>query len=175
LQFILFSTPARRSTTRGASHDRENPGQSANSDPRPMPRVTIDLVEDDAALAKLEPVWAHLLADTPAASGFQSFAWIATCRAMISPRSRRLFTLVVRDGSEVIGIVPTELDAGGDLCFVGDAVADYSGPVYRRARVEDVVRATVALLGAERRVTLLDLQGLREASPFVASLRRDEG
>src|SRR5581483_5234092 len=89
--------------------------------------------------------------------------------------SRRLFTLVVRDGSEVIGIVPTELDAGGDLCFVGDAVADYSGPVYRRARVEDVVRATVALLGAERRVTLLDLQGLREASPFVASLRRDEG
>jgi len=70
------------------------------------PALRWDVVTDDATLAGLEAEWRRLLAVTPLASGFQSFAWVTTCRAALPRRGARLLTLVVRDGSEPVAILP---------------------------------------------------------------------
>jgi len=136
----------------------------------PRPAVRWDVVTDDATLAALEAEWRRLLAVTPLASGFQSFAWLTTCRAALPRRAARLLALVVRDDSEPVAILPTELGAGGRLRLIGDVVSNYLGPVYRPERVHDLVDALAAWLVADGRVRLLDFRGLREGSPFVDAL-----
>ena len=134
-----------------------------------MSRVRVEVVTDDATLARLEGEWHALLACTPLASGFQSFAWIAACRGHLAT-SRRLHTLVVRDGGEVVGILPCELGANGELSLIGGPVTNYQGPVYRPERVHDVAGALADFVGAARdRIRLLDFHGLREGSPFLAA------
>ena len=129
--------------------------------------LRVEVVGDDRGLAQLEGEWDALFADTPEATGFQTFTWATSCRAHVSPAERRLFTLVVRDGGEAIGILPTEIGARGDLCFIGDTVSNYLGPVYRGTRLDDVVGALRATLDEERRVRLVDLRGLRTDVPFL--------
>ncbi|HJQ82725.1 MAG TPA: GNAT family N-acetyltransferase, partial [Candidatus Binatia bacterium] len=136
-------------------------------------RMAIDVepITDEPTFARLGDDWDALFAETPARTGFQSFAWIAACRRFASAGDRRLFVLAVRDGSETIGIVPTELGPHGDLCFAGDAVSNYLGPVYRGARLRDVVSAVAAFIAAERSIRLVDWRGLPGWSPFLAAWR----
>jgi CelD/BcsL family acetyltransferase involved in cellulose biosynthesis len=131
--------------------------------------LAVDVVGDDAALARLAPEWDALFADTPDATGFQAFAWAAACRAHVSRPDRRLFTLVVRDGAQPIGILPTELGPRGDLAFIGAAVSNYLGPVFRRARLDEVVDALGTFVDAERAIRLVDFWGLRTDMPFLRS------
>jgi len=131
--------------------------------------LAVDVVGDDAALARLAPEWDALFADTPEATGFQAFAWAAACRAHVSRPDRRLFTLVVRDGAQPIGILPTELGPRGDLAFIGAAVSNYLGPVFRRARLDEVVDALGTFVDAERAIRLVDFWGLRTDMPFLRS------
>ena len=134
-----------------------------------MSRGRVDVVTDDDALARLEGEWGALLARTPLGSGFQSFAWTAACRAHL-PSRRPLHVLVVRDAGEVIGILPSELGPAGDLCLIGQPVTNYQGPVYDPARVHDVAAVLADYLsGARVPIRLLDFQGLREGSPFLAA------
>jgi CelD/BcsL family acetyltransferase involved in cellulose biosynthesis len=134
-----------------------------------VPDVHVDVVRDDAALAGLARPWAALLADTPAASGFQSLPWILACRSWLPADGRRLHTLVVRDGDDPIGILPAELGSRGDLRFVGDAVSNYAGPVHRADRLEDVAAALGDHLARDTAVRLVDLRGLREGAPFLVA------
>jgi len=130
--------------------------------------VRIELVTDQQALGDLQKPWASLLARTPAATGFHSLAWIATCRAALKSTAR-LWTLVVRDGSETVAIVPTELEHGR-LRFIGERVSNYLGPVFDPDRLERIVFALAGFLAAERAIDLVDFRGLRETSPFLAAL-----
>ena len=135
-----------------------------------MTSLRVHVVTDDDALAGLAADWSRLLAETPLASGCQSLAWITACRRVLLGDPAALFTLVARDGPEVVGIVPTALRRGGDLRFIGDAVTNYLGPVYRPDRAREVVEAGADFLATDARVRLLDLRGLREGSPFLAML-----
>jgi len=137
-----------------------------------MSALRIDVVEDDRALGGLDADWNRLLGETPGASGFQSFAWASACRAVLSSPGRRLLTLVLRDGAETVAIVPTELAPGGTLGLVGEEVSNYLGPVYRAARLDEIVHALGGFIAAERRVALLDFRGLRESSPFLEAFGR---
>jgi CelD/BcsL family acetyltransferase involved in cellulose biosynthesis len=136
------------------------------------PGLLCDVVTDADALMRLEGDWKRLLAITPLASGFQSLPWIAACRAALPEAGARLFVPVVRDGEEILGILPAEIGPGGRLRLIGDAVSNYGGPLYRPDRLEDVLAGFARCLDADRRVVLLDLHGLRDGSPFLAALRR---
>ncbi|MDP2307598.1 MAG: GNAT family N-acetyltransferase [Pseudomonadota bacterium] len=134
------------------------------------PRVHVELVTELRALVALRADFDRLLAVTPLASAFQSLAWLESCRAIPADGDGALFALVVRAGSEVIGILPTELGRGGGLRFVGETVSNYSGPVYAPEHVAGFASACAGFVWSERRVSLLDLGGLREGSPFLTAL-----
>jgi CelD/BcsL family acetyltransferase involved in cellulose biosynthesis len=138
---------------------------------REVTRMDVEVITDDRAFAGLETEWTSLLADTPAVSGFQSFAWIAACRSALASAERSLFVLVMRDGSETVGIVPAERRRGGELRFIGDAVSNYLGPVYKPLRLPGVVRALGTVIESEPRISMVDFRGLRESSPFLTALR----
>ena len=128
----------------------------------------VDVVDDDTAFADLAGEWDALLHATPAASGFQCHAWASVCRAHALDGDRRLFTLVVRDGRTPVAIVPSEIRQGA-LSLIGAAVSNYLGPVYRPECLAETVSAVAAFLATERSVSLVDLRGLRERSPFLAA------
>jgi len=136
-----------------------------------MSSLHVDVVTDDRTLAGLEGEWSRLLGATPLASGFQSLSWAVACRAALPAADTRLFALVVRDGGDPVGILPTELAPGGHLRFIGQGVSNYLGPVYRPERLDDVLDALGTLLDGDRRVMLIDFGGLREGSPFLDALR----
>jgi len=146
--------------------------------PPDAPRVDRDAafavasVEDDTALASLEGDWSRLLASTPAAAAFQSFAWVSACRGeRSSRRERRLHVLVARSRGRVVGILPGELGPRGDLRLVGHGIGNYLGPVFEPEHQEPVMAAFGEALAGDRRVRLVDLAGLREASPVVSLAR----
>jgi CelD/BcsL family acetyltransferase involved in cellulose biosynthesis len=136
-----------------------------------MSSFHVDVVTDDRTLAGLEGEWSRLLGATPLASGFQSLAWAAACRAALPAADTGLFALVVRDGLDIVGILPTELAPGGRLRFIGQGVSNYLGPVYRPDRVDGILDALGGFLDGERRVMLVDFPGLREGSPILDALR----
>ena len=137
-----------------------------------MRTVHIEMLDDDTRLASLERDWNALLAATPDAAAFQSFAWVSTCRSA-AVSDGRLFVLVFRSGGRTLAILPTEIGAHGELRFVGQGrLSNYLGPVYDPADLDGVAQALGPFLAAERRVSMLDLGALRETSPFLAALRR---
>ncbi|MGH8572644.1 MAG: GNAT family N-acetyltransferase, partial [Gammaproteobacteria bacterium] len=136
-----------------------------------MSAPSIEVIDDETRLVALADDWNALLGETPEASAFQSLAWITACRSA-RPSNRRLFIVVVRDGADVVGILPTEIGIHGDLRFVGQGFSNYLGPIYRASHAGAVVEALAALLARDARVSLLDFGGLREPSPFLAALRR---
>jgi CelD/BcsL family acetyltransferase involved in cellulose biosynthesis len=136
-----------------------------------MAALRIELIEDDGRLASVEGDWTALLAATPQSAAFQSFGWVSTCRSAVS--DGRLFAMVFRSGRQTVAILPTEIGPHGALRFIGHGrLSNYLGPVYDPAHLEDVVEALAVFLAAERRVSLLELGALREASPFLSALRR---
>jgi CelD/BcsL family acetyltransferase involved in cellulose biosynthesis len=144
---------------------------AAPSTPAPG-RIAIEVVTDETRLGALTDDWHRLLDETPEASAFHSLTWTSACLSAL-PSPGRPFVLVIREGRRALAILPTALGAHGDLRFVGQgAVSNYGGPVYRATHVDAVIDVLGAFLTREPRVSLFDLGGLREPSPFLASLRR---
>jgi hypothetical protein len=126
--------------------------------------VRIELVTDQQALAGSPKALGISPRPYTAATGFHSLAWIATCRAALKSTAR-LWTLVVRDGSETVAIVPTELEHGPPSLH-RRARQQLSRPRSRsRSTRADRVCAR-GFLAAERAIDLVDFRGLRETSPF---------
>ena len=73
-----------------------------------MSALRIDVIEDDRSLAHLEDAWTRLLAETPASSGFQSFAWVSACRSGLPADPGALFTLVLCDGADTVAMLAIE-------------------------------------------------------------------
>jgi len=73
-----------------------------------MSALRIDVIEDDRSLARLEDAWTRLLAETPASSGFQSFAWVSACRSGLPSDPGALFTLVLCDGADTVAMLAIE-------------------------------------------------------------------
>jgi len=134
-----------------------------------MSRLAVDVVTDDEALARLAPEWSRLLAATPDWSAFRSYAWVHACRTILRPAARP-FVVRVRAGGETVALWPLEREDCGALRFVGEGVTNYHGPVHGDAAIDDVVDAVAGFVADDRRVTLLDLRGLREDAPLLRAL-----
>jgi CelD/BcsL family acetyltransferase involved in cellulose biosynthesis len=132
--------------------------------------VIVDIVRTPEDLLALREEWNALFAITPEISGFQSHAWLAACWAHDTEDSE-LHVGVVRAGGRAVAIFPTRRTARGRIAFVGREVSNYAGPVFDPAQLPAAVAAWAAQLRADPQVKAIDLDGLRERSPFSALVR----
>jgi CelD/BcsL family acetyltransferase involved in cellulose biosynthesis/ribosomal protein S18 acetylase RimI-like enzyme len=126
-------------------------------------RVTDSPLDDP----ELPGIWDALLAQTPDGSGFHTWAWR---RALLTENPDAIVAIVTLAGTPV-ALFPMAFDReSGALRFFGTRRSNYSGPLYDPAHMPSVLgglRALVRQLGA----TYVDLEGLREHSPFRRAAR----
>jgi CelD/BcsL family acetyltransferase involved in cellulose biosynthesis len=84
------------------------------------------LVEDAAALEALAPAWWDLSRRCPAATPFQSPAWLLPWWQVFAPG--RLCTVAVRDGERLVALAPVYVEDGAygrRLLPIGIGITDY--------------------------------------------------
>jgi CelD/BcsL family acetyltransferase involved in cellulose biosynthesis/ribosomal protein S18 acetylase RimI-like enzyme len=133
---------------------------------RGIEAVTLTNLDDVRALAG---DWARLWCRTPEVSGFQSLEWLLACWEA-APSNAAICVMVVRAAGRSVAIFPTELGRDGRLSFIGSRLSNYSGPVYERSMLLAAVAAWRDAVSSDRRITSVDLSGLRERSPFFHAL-----
>lgn len=131
----------------------------------------VTIVTDTDGLRAACETWESLLAQTPAASGFQSAAWVTHCWVSLRGPTDRLYTAIVVQGDEPVALFPMQLSRRGRMTFIGERVSNYSGPVYRADRLDGSLAAWIDHVNAAPQVKTLDLSGLREQSPVFRALR----
>lgn len=120
-----------------------------------------EIIEDFDSLRALADEWSKLWSTCKWATIFQSLPWVtAWWRAF--GEGLRLCTLVVRQGREVIGILPL-VRCGGIIRFLGTPGADYGDILCGENQAPQVVEAALR--------ALLDLEGWRTCE--FANLRND--
>lgn len=129
--------------------------------------LRVDELNDPAAFGELRSTWQVLLAQTPQASFFQSCAWLETYWHHYGA-AQRLRVLTIRDGGDVVGIVPltvlrepTRLGAMRVLTYPQAYWGSFYGPVGPRPR--ETLRAALEHVGRTPRDW--DLLDLRFAPP----------
>jgi CelD/BcsL family acetyltransferase involved in cellulose biosynthesis len=91
-----------------------------------MTEISIQIVADLPSLAALEPAWWDLWRRAPAATPFQSPAWLLAWWRAFAPG--RLASIVLRQGGRLAGLAPLYIEGrGGDgrLLPLGIGVSDY--------------------------------------------------
>lgn len=128
---------------------------------------SVEQIETVEALAELRSTWRSLLAQTPAATFFQSLEWLETYWRHYG-RDQRLRVLVVRDGDETTGIVPltilrepTKVGRLRVLTYPQAYWGSFYGPIGRQPR--EALRAALDHIQRSRRDW--DLLDLRFAPP----------
>ena len=115
--------------------------------------VTIDLVTTAAALDRLAPAWADLWAADPAATPFQSPAWLVPWWHHFG--NDRLLTIAATENGRLVGVVPLyayrQADGRRDLFPLGVATTDYLGGTFADGRGGRVMAATFGALAERRR------------------------
>ena len=131
---------------------------------RARTRTTVEVVEDPETLDALAHRWDALAGatDRPACSS----RWmLAAARAS---RLAALRTAVVRDGDELIGVVPFAVERRGPLSclrLLGADVTTGAEPLALPGREREVAEQACAALAA-RRADLLMLDGIPDGSPW---------
>jgi CelD/BcsL family acetyltransferase involved in cellulose biosynthesis len=124
--------------------------------------LEISVVRDQAGLDLLAADWAELYAACPAATPFQSHAWLAAwARAYVRPG--RLMVLVVRSSGDLVAIAPLHLTRRGPwpvLALLGGDISDFLDVLVPRGRREVWPALTAALL-AEPGWRVLDVARVR--------------
>lgn len=129
--------------------------------------MIVDITRTPKGLAALREEFNGLFAQTPEVSGFQSHAWISACWAHDTEGSE-LHVGVVRHDGRAVAVFPMRRTAGGRVAFIGREVSNYAGPLFDPACLTDAVAAWALHLRGDPAVKALDLDGLRERSPFSA-------
>ncbi len=129
--------------------------------------VHCELVTSFSRLESLAPEWDRLFASAPPAGGmFQSWPW-ARAFWKVHGGELSLCTLVVFDGSRVIGILPAAV-RGRTARLLGAPYADYNGVLCAPDRATDVIRvALTALLNAPHDWTECIFEGVPASSPLA--------
>jgi CelD/BcsL family acetyltransferase involved in cellulose biosynthesis len=126
--------------------------------------LEIDLVEDGARFAALEEEWEELYRHCPAATPFQSWAWLYSWWEHYGgDYELRLVTVRNEDGL-LVGLLPLMLERGGllrRLLFVGSGITDYLDVLVREGWEREVARAGSLALGRVGSWRVADLQMLR--------------
>ncbi len=135
-------------------------------------QATYRVVGTDEELGTLDPEWERLLRLTPLASGFQSPAWVRSCRESLSRPETTPLTTVVTSASGTVAIFPADVDRHGRLGFIGEGVSNYAGPVFDPPHLDAALTAWAASIRESSMVRSIDLSGLREGNPFLDLLVR---
>ncbi|GGH32635.1 glycosyl transferase [Alsobacter metallidurans] len=91
-----------------------------------MSALQAEIIRDEAALAALEPAWRSLWRRCPAATPFQSPAWLRPWWAVFHPGA--LATVAVWDGPVLVALAPLYRENGPDggrLLPVGISLSDF--------------------------------------------------
>jgi CelD/BcsL family acetyltransferase involved in cellulose biosynthesis len=121
--------------------------------------MNITLIESSTAFAALEGEWRDLLAASSAESPFLTWDWLNAWWINVGG-SRRLAILTLRDGSELVGIVPLSISRERlpglwrwEFLGTGFAGSDYLDMIARQDREQEVV-STIADFFASRSLAL---------------------
>lgn len=131
-----------------------------------------ELITAFADLEGLRPDWDRLWQEDPLATCFSRFSWM---RAMWRAygRRRQVCTPVIRDGPDVVGILPLALE-DDRLVFLGDPRSDYNDLLCRPGRAREVARAAFDVLARSNRpwqqAVLANIPEQSNLAPFIHDL-----
>jgi len=135
--------------------------------------LTVQALTSSGGLEALRSEWRELFLRDPAATPFQSPAWLLSWWRYLG--EGELLSLAVRERSQrLVALVPLYLRVGvsgsRELLPVGVATSDYLDGLFERDSAVAAVRAAFAYLdGIRERWDKLELQSLRAESPLLTA------
>jgi CelD/BcsL family acetyltransferase involved in cellulose biosynthesis len=143
-----------------------------------VPGAVVGVVEDARGFAALEGEWEELYRDSPAATPFQSWAWLYSWwESYGGGRGLRLVT-VRSAGGLLVGVLPLMLERRHGLArllFVGTGQSDYGDVIARRGWENEVCELGVRALESLGSWHVADLQLLRPDAAAWGLFRRWKG
>ena len=140
----------------------------------PARDLTLELVNDEASLATLEPVWRNLAVSS--GNAFVTPEWYALARERIEPGSSPLVA-VAHDDDGVAGILPMVMGprSSNRVRFAGARLGDKFGPLVRAGCAEETPRKlleTVAMHCGRSSIELSRMERPQFAWPAQGVLGR---
>ena len=147
------------------------PPVAASARPSPSGPLDIAVCRDPAAFGALGPEWGRLHRRCPAATGFQSHAWLHSWWLAYGRRGRLRVVLVRRRGELVAAAaLMRALRPLPVLVPLGGAVTDYTDVLFD-PRGPDADEVADALIRGVRRAARGAVVDLREVRPGAAAIR----
>jgi CelD/BcsL family acetyltransferase involved in cellulose biosynthesis len=147
--------------------------ESFPADARVLPVPAAELIVDLAGLERIAPAWDALA--VAQAQPCSAPAWMLAWWRHVAPSGAQLRAVAVREGDELIGVVPLCAEPGTSRLRLLASAEDFSPsltPLAAPGRVDDVAAAAAALLARERpRAAELELGPIPVAAPWTAALR----
>ncbi|MGH2902539.1 MAG: GNAT family N-acetyltransferase [Solirubrobacteraceae bacterium] len=136
--------------------------------------LSSELITDPRSLDSLESEWDALA--VACRLPLMTPAWVMSWWRHVAPTNAKLRSIAVRDGDELIGLVPFYVTAGRwqrvDYRLPGIELAARLSPLAARGREWDVAASTAHLLaGCRPRPDAIALEGAPVASQWPAALR----
>jgi CelD/BcsL family acetyltransferase involved in cellulose biosynthesis len=135
--------------------------------------MVLEVHSDPTALGALAGEWTKLLASADRNTIFATPEWAETCWRSFCA-GREFCLLAMREGSELVGVVPLAVEQVGDRRLARFLpyleVTDYEDIVARRGLEHDVWRQALAYL--DQQPWDLDLHNIPGASPTIAFFRQ---
>jgi CelD/BcsL family acetyltransferase involved in cellulose biosynthesis len=140
-----------------------------------LERLDTAVIGSTAEFAALEKEWDELYQSCPAATPFQSWAWLFSWWEAYQQRgySLRLITLRRPADGLLVGILPLMIK-GRRLLFLGTGVTDYLDILVREGYEEEVLWEGVEALEQLEGWYVADLQQLRPEAAARALVRQWE-
>lgn len=130
--------------------------------------LTLERIDAHGWAERLREEWRALMADSLAATPFQSWEWASSWWSRFGGRKRPC-VLAVREGRDLVGLMPLYVTRGPwrALRTMGTGQSDYLQPLARTGYEQEVAAAVGPMLDSMRGVDLIDLQQLRETHPLA--------
>lgn len=128
--------------------------------------LSVELCKTPLDHETLPEIWADLLAKTPEVSGFHAWAWR---RAQLLTSAAPVVA-IVRLRGEPIAVFPFALDDDRVLRWLSVRHSNYSGPLFDPEHLSSVVAGFREIM-TQLEPRTVDLEGLRERSPFYKAVR----
>jgi len=135
-----------------------------------MPELRAETVTTTAGLEALAPEWAALWQRAPAATPFQSPAWLIPWWRHFG--NDALHALAVREGDRLVGLLPLYLlrEPGcAKLLPLGIAISDYLDGLFAPGREQAAAAAMLRSLAEPHAWDVCELRPLPAASPLLAA------
>jgi CelD/BcsL family acetyltransferase involved in cellulose biosynthesis len=133
-----------------------------------MPDLDIEEVTTSAELEALAPAWHDLWRRAPAATPFQSPAWLIPWWREIGGGDLRV--LVARQDGELVGLLPLHQQhesEGGKLLPLGIAISDYLDGLFEEGRGSMAAEAMLRHLAGRDDWRRCELHPLRAGTPLL--------